>query len=276
MFQQYYEPHPALKGFVNNIMIHEMKVEAKESPHSFSIPPLPDQSLMFYVKDRAAVGDTTTKKTETLSASIVIGPNVNQHDITPGRDHLVISVVFQPGGLYRFIGIPMNELLNKDAFDGIELLGNEINEVNDQLREADSFRQMKIIVENFLLKRVHKLKQTLPIDHVLMLLVQERGLIKIDQLASKACLSTRQFERVFQQRIGLPPKHFSRLVRFSQAWLIKERHPAISWTQIAYECGYFDQMHLIRDFQEFTGVNPSTIGFELLKSPVKIFNQRLC
>jgi hypothetical protein len=58
----------------------------------------------------------------------------------------------------------MNELLSKDAFDGPELLGNEMNEVNDQLREADSFYKMKIIVESFLLKRVDKLKQILPID----------------------------------------------------------------------------------------------------------------
>ena len=147
----------------------------------------------------------------------------------------------------------MNELLCKDGFDGVELLGNEMNDVHNRLQEAISFAQMKIIVESFLLKHVGKLKQTLPIDEVLPLLIKERGLLKIDQLASHACLSIRQFERVFQQRIGLTPKHFSRLVRFSQAWIIKEQQPGISWIKVAYECGYFDQMHLIRDFQEFAG-----------------------
>ena len=63
----------------------------------------------------------------------MIGPHLNRHIITPGRDHLMIKVGFQPGGLYRFLGIPMNELLCKDAFDGPDLLGNEMNEVNDQL-----------------------------------------------------------------------------------------------------------------------------------------------
>lgn len=132
---------------------------------------------------------------------------------------------------------------------------------------------MKIIVETFLLKHSNTLKQALPIDQVLSLLIKERGLIKIDQLASHSCLSTRQFERVFQQRIGLPPKHFSRIVRFAQAWIMKEQHPGISWIKIAYECGYFDQMHLIRDFHEFAGVNPSAIESELLASPVKFFNR---
>jgi AraC-like DNA-binding protein len=188
----------------------------------------------------------------------------------------MIKVGFQPGGLYRFLGIPMNELLCKDAFDGVELLGNEMNEVIDQLGEADSFYKMKMIVESFLLKHVDKLKQILPIDHVLPLLIKERGLIKIDQLASNACLSIRQFERVFQERIGLPPKHFSRLIRFAQAWIIKQQQPGISWIKIAHESGYFDQMHLIRDFQEFAGVNPSSIESELLKSQVKFFTRLFC
>lgn len=270
MFQQFYEPHPALKEFVNNIMIHEMKFE--EKPLSFSIPPLPEHCLMFYVRDRADAGEIFSNKKMTLSSSIVIGPNINRHQITPGRDHLIVNVVFQPGGLYRFLGIPMSELLCQDAFDASELLGNEMNKVTDQLREASTFYNMKIIIESFLLKHVDKLKQRLPIDHVLPLILKKRGLIKIDQLASDSCLSTRQFERVFRQRIGLPPKQFSRLVRFAQAWTMKEQQPGIRWIKIAHECGYFDQMHLIRDFQEFAGVNPSSIESELLKSPVKFNN----
>jgi AraC-like DNA-binding protein len=33
-------------------------------------------------------------------------------------------------------------------------------------------------------------------------------------------------------------------------------HPWQTWTSIAYECGYFDQMHLIKDFKAFTGFTP--------------------
>jgi AraC-like DNA-binding protein len=276
MFQQLYDPHPALKGFVNNIMIHHVNFDATQTQPTFSVPPLPEHCLFFYVRDRSDAEDLGTSKKETLSSSTIVGPNTNRHIISPGRNHLMIKVGFQPGGLYRFIGIPMNELLYKDAFAGVDLLGNEINEVTDQLSEADSFDKMKVIVEQFLLKYLDRLEKPLPIDQVLPLLIKERGLLKIDQLASHACLSVRQFERVFQQRIGLPPKHFSRMVRFAQAWIIKEQQPHISWIKIAHECGYFDQMHLIRDFHEFAGVNPSLIESELLVSPVKFFNRLFC
>ena len=276
LFQQLYEPHPALKGFVNNIVIHEVKFETTETQHTFSVPPLPEHFLMFFVRDNPDAEDMAMKKKETLSSSIVVGPNINRHIMTPGRNHLMIKVGFQPGGLYRFLGIPMSELLCKDAFNGIDILGKEMNEVNDQLKQGGSFIEMKIIVESFLLNHTSILKQALPIDQVLPLLIKERGLLKIDQLASHACLSIRQFERVFQQRIGLPPKHFSRMVRFAQAWIMKEQKPGIRWIKIAHECGYFDQMHLIRDFHEFAGVNPSYIEPELLKSPIKFSNRLFC
>lgn len=273
MFQQFYEPHPALKGFVNNIMIHQVDFDAVQPQVKFSIPPLPEHCLFFYVRDSSDAEDMTTNKKETLSSSIVVGPHTNRHIMTPGLNHLMIKVGFQPGGLYRLLGIPMKELLCKDSFDCIDLLGNQMNQVNEQLKHATSFTEMKTIVETFLLTRSDKLKEALPIDHVLLRVIKEQGLIKIDQLASDACLSMRQFERVFQQRIGLPPKQFSRLVRFSKAWIMKEQQPEITWTNIAHECGYFDQMHLIRDFQEFAGVNPSSIESELLASPAKFFNR---
>ena len=273
MFQQFYRPHPALNEFVNNIMIHEVKFDVAHAKSTFTFPPLPEQGLYFYIRDCMEVEYKSTGKKETLSHCIVVGPQVNGLNITLGYHHLLLKVGFQPGGLYRFLGIPMYELLQKEAFDATELLGNEIREINEQLQESISFLQMKNIVESYLLKHLYKLKQTLPIDFVLPLLIKEGDLVKIERLASHACLSLRQFERIFKQRIGLPPKYFSRLVRFANAWIIKEQSPTVSWMKIAHECGYFDQMHLIRDFKEFAGVNPSYIESELLKSHVSFNNQ---
>ena len=34
-------------------------------------------------------------------------------------------------------------------------------------------------------------------------------------------------------------------------------HRESSLTSIAYDCGYFDQSHFIREFKSFTGIAPS-------------------
>ena len=260
MFQQFYEPHPALKAFVNNIMIHYVKFGEGQPQLKFSVPPLPENCLFFYIRDHVGAENMTTNKKETHSSSIVLGPHFNRHVITHGRNHLMVKVGFKPGGLYRFLGIPMNELLCKDAFDSADLLGSEMKEVDDKLKHAVSFIEMKMIIERFLLKKKDKLKPSLPIDQVLDLLIKEGGLVKIDELAFQACMSIRQFERVFQQRIGLPPKHFSRMVRFAKAWIMKEQQPVTPWTKIAYECGYTDHSAFSRQFKAYAGMSPTEYG----------------
>src|SRR5678815_1036701 len=99
-------------------------------------------------------------------------------------------------------------------------------------------------------------KRALPFDKAMLELLRLNGNTPIEQIASLACLSIRQFERVSKERVGFSPKLFSRLVRFSSAYRMRENFPLLSWTSIAYDCGYFDQMHLIRDFKEFAGVAP--------------------
>ncbi|MBL7709805.1 MAG: AraC family transcriptional regulator, partial [Chitinophagaceae bacterium] len=96
------------------------------------------------------------------------------------------------------------------------------------------------------------------------------GTMPVEKIASLACLSLRQFERVSKERIGLPPKLFARIVRFSKAYRLRENFTGMSWTQIAYECNYFDQMHLIRDFKQFTGVSPRLIEKDLEGSPIRL------
>jgi AraC-like DNA-binding protein len=58
------------------------------------------------------------------------------------------------------------------------------------------------------------------------------------------------------QHTGLSPKSFNKISRFqlSLRLIAKNEQP---FTSIAYDCGYFDQSHFIRDFKSFTGLTPS-------------------
>ena len=101
-------------------------------------------------------------------------------------------------------------------------------------------------------------------------LLQHNGLLTIEETASLACLSVKQFERKCRERIGMNPKMYSRILRFSKAYRLRETYPHLSWISIAYEAGYFDQMHMIRDFKDFAGVNPSIIERELAFTPLRM------
>lgn len=267
MFHQFYQPHPALKTIVNNIMILHCVFDEKNPLPQLPMPPLPEQRLFFYPYDAVEADYFLSNKKITLHNASLIGPQLERVNIKLGYNHLVIKVGFQPGALNRLLGIPMTELLQVEAFDAADILGKEVRVLNEQLKNVPTYDAMKNCIDGFLLQRLHKVKALQSVDHSLALLVKGGGLITIDRLANEACLSNRQFERKFKERIGFSPKFFSRLVRFSNAWQLKENDPGISWTKIAYECGYFDQMHLVKDFKEFAGSNPSKAEMEMMQMP---------
>jgi transcriptional regulator GlxA family with amidase domain len=85
----------------------------------------------------------------------------------------------------------------------------------------------------------------------------ERGALRVDDAAESAGLSIRQFERRFITQVGLSPKHYARIARFDAALEAKVTAPRRLWTEIAHEFGYYDQMHLVRDFETFAGESPA-------------------
>lgn len=216
----FFLPQPALKEWVNNIMIHRVDFDKSKPKPIFPFPPFPEQSLFFYPADSISIQRTNEKNETDVPPAIIGGPTSESMDIHFGYRHHVIKVSFQPGGLHRMLGIPMQSLLGKDGIDARDVWGNQINLILEQLSEADSFHKMINVIEQFLLSNSIYLKQLLPIDSVMQLLVKGGGLVPIEYLASASCLSNRQFERVFKNRIGLSPKFFPRLVRSYKPFLI--------------------------------------------------------
>ena len=85
----------------------------------------------------------------------------------------------------------------------------------------------------------------------------------VNELASKFALSTRQFDRKFKIYSGFSPKMYWRLTRLENA--LKQYGQNKSLTQIAYECGYYDQSHFIHDVKAFTGYHPGFYSQEVLR-----------
>jgi AraC-like DNA-binding protein len=69
----------------------------------------------------------------------------------------------------------------------------------------------------------------------------------------------------FKRHIGLTPKYYHRLLRFYDVFRRLEQGVAISWAEIALDCGYTDQSHFVREFRHFSGFTPAQFraaGFE--------------
>src|SRR5262249_45358011 len=80
--------------------------------------------------------------------------------------------------------------------------------------------------------------------------------VSVRDVTRRIGLSQRQFIQVFRSAVGMTPKRYHRVRRFQRARKLVRYTPSPDWADVALECGYFDQSHLIHDFQEFAGFSP--------------------
>jgi AraC-like DNA-binding protein len=174
-------------------------------------------------------------------------------------------ILFQPTGLHCLFSIPAHELTD-EHFDAHSVLGPMASRLEQRLGECSTFEQRVQVADDFFLCRALKVSGFDGIRAAAARILFGDCDSRISAVAGNAGLSIRQFERSFLQRVGMRPKLFARIARFEAALHSKARSAQKSWTDVAHECGYHDQMHLVHDFEEFTGGTPTSVlkQFEIL------------
>lgn len=244
-------PHPALLPFVKAYWFLYTKTGTKQP---YVVAPIPEQCLYFYPR---SLPSSQQQNCNWLvgSPAVLAGQAIERTNLIVPDDYAMVKLLFQPGGLYRLFGTPMT-LFTASFADSISVLGHPLSQLQEQIANADDFTQIVQLTDTFLLRQAaHHAIGPRPIDTV----INQPALhhFSVDQLARDACLSTRQFERNFLERVGVSPKFYQRIMRFNQAMKLHGQFPQLSWLHITHESGYFDQMHLLRDFRQFTGQTPS-------------------
>jgi len=95
------------------------------------------------------------------------------------------------------------------------------------------------------------------------LLYHTKGQFRVSELADYCNLSMRQLQRQFDETTGVSPKELARAIRFES---IRERlmfDPNANLTDLAYEFGYTDQAHFIKDFKALTDKTPGEFASEM-------------
>lgn len=151
-------------------------------------------------------------------------------------------------------------LFNDQVADLSAIIGNPVKVLHAQLLETTALNSRISLIESFLLKRLAlNEKKSSKIDkvaHILTSIKKDPEENNIGHIASTHGITTRYLHKLIHQHTGLSPKSFNKISRFQHSLrlITKNEQP---FTSIAYDCGYFDQSHFIRDFKSFTGVTPS-------------------
>ena len=262
-------PHQELTPYIRAYLHREIDLSGGDiDPFHFCLP-THKKFIMLYIGSSIKV-TFAEGKTEDKKGMVVVGPLSKPVKVDFGQKHRFVAIELQNTGQYYLLdGCPIHTIMDCNI-DADIIFGNKVNELTEKLTETHCPQQIKNELDLFFinhLKKVNKFHEST--DLLLNNLPEGKNISELDSMAN---ISNRQLERRFKDKIGMSPRFYAKLRRFANAYNLKENNANMSWTEIAHTSGYFDQMHLIRDFRFFSGQNPRFIS-EILKTQVQGYTE---
>jgi AraC-like DNA-binding protein len=226
-------------------------------PLVIPLPARPKQLLTFSFADPYCIHCPGFDHSDASPRVTVVGPQTHARaglSVCGRIDNFTIH--FQPSGFNRLFGIPMTKLTDA-AYDAYAVIGPEIPRLEQELGENPGFAERIHLIEERLIHMLGCHGTLDPVAIAANSLFASNGIHRVSEMATDSGLSPRQFERRFLAQVGVPPKLYARIIRFNAAVDHKLRWPSRSWSRIANDHDFFDQMHLVHDCRAFTGESPS-------------------
>ena len=263
MIYQEFQPGSRLRSYVKSFFYYE---SASEETFTDTVFPSGCMEIIFNMgagQWLTASGNSfiTTPKIE------LWGQIIKPLPIKSLGKNMMFGVRFYPYAAGSFFNENIEEFNNQVTdYTAIEKSAASLHQ---RLFDKQSLPQRVEILEDYLWNRLslpEKRKSKIALVHNIMQELRRDDFFdNIENVAERYGITSRYLQKVFLQYTGLTPKLYSKIHRFQNSLnlVIKSEAPL---TTIAYNCGYSDQSHFIREFKTFTGTTPS--GFAPEKSPL--------
>ena len=220
--------------------------------------PMPSLHVMFNFGDAFHVYEANqTRPFATCAESWSVGLWSAYHLMDAPLDVQVLNVSFKPGGAYPFLKLPLSELHNQIVpLD--TLWGACAAEVRERLYDAPTVQARFALMERLLMARLCEAPHGLDIvQDAVAVIARRRGALSIRALCDQIGISQKHLITQFKRMVGGTPKELARLDRFKHILQSIEPTQPVDWGLIAHQHHYYDQSHLNKDFEAFTGHNPT-------------------
>lgn len=193
-----------------------------------------------------------TKDVHTFIGGTVF--RVKKWPIEPGR--VYFGVRFQPGKCILPRDLSIQDIINDDLeIDGNcygKSLAEEIAEAKNMKERAEIF--VRRYVDGYVVENEQDAAGRME-EYIRNRIYESKGNISIGTLAEETGYSECYIRRIFGKIHGISPKVFEKFVRFQNTLNLMGKEK-IGLEELAAECGYYDQSHMIKDFKNFSGVTP--------------------
>ncbi len=168
----------------------------------------------------------------------------------------MFGICFLPDGVYPFLKIPVSEF--KNIMVGADEAGLKFpGIISERLKETNNTYERLAILE-YELTLVLKNEFDIPDNFRQIFRALSRGdaQVQISEFCIRNNIGIRTLERLFNKYTGLSASTFGTLNRFQNGLGQLLREDFTRFSDLAYDNGYFDQVHYIKDFKRFAGNTP--------------------
>jgi AraC-like DNA-binding protein len=167
-----------------------------------------------------------------------------------------VQVNLTPLAAHMFLGLPMHEVANR-VVTLEDVLPRRARRLTERLEDASTWEARFVLLDDVFAARLAEAREpSADVAWAWTMLERTHGRAPIGWICDKLGRSRRHLAARFREQIGLTPKTVARLFRFERAVALLRRRD-VSLAELAFECGYYDQAHLNRDFREFAGRSPA-------------------
>lgn len=188
-----------------------------------------------------------------LAGGLHTRPEMIEHD----GDEYGVQLALTPAGARHLLGLPAGEL-RATVVDLADLLGPDVAEIAERMALAPAWPDRFAVLDDVLSRRANQ--ETAVDDRLAWAwrrIVGSGGTARIGDVAADAGWSRRHLGGRFFREYGLTPKDAARVARFHRSRRLVQRPGRPRLAAVAAACGFYDQAHLAREWNDLAGCPPS-------------------
>lgn len=164
------------------------------------------------------------------------------------------GVRFQPGQGILPKDITMEMIVNDDIEIDGDIFGKNLTEKIALAKTmSERIEIFKKAYEDMVLGRNSLSDKEKINEYLVNRIGRTKGMITMRQLEDETNYSACYLRRIFKSFHGISPKQFAQYIRF-QNLLMQADKEGVRYEQVALDCGYYDEPHMMKEFKKYSGV----------------------
>lgn len=238
-----------LRNIIRNFWILELD-DAPGDPLNLRIIADGSPGILYQYGENRICFDNQLKSS--LSPLSLYGQTTKYGNLYASGGSKIMGVTFYPHMLKYLFGFDADEITNE--LTDLNLIHPDLEK---KLRSAQTIRKRIAVISSYIRKLMDRRRSIDAAVHEGVFAISKtNGNLSLPKLHKTLQLSERQFERRFKRHTGIPPILFSRVVRFQSSLHQVRARQYEKLSDVAFDQGYADQSHFIREFREFSGFSP--------------------